>query len=464
MTSSPVPAPRGPDAPTERATHDSRPTVLVTDASRGGAIAIIRSLGREGLRVVAADADAASLGFRSRYAHERLVYPDPERRASEFVECLERAARERGVDLIVPVTDEVIHPLSHARDRFDESTRMAIPDPSGLERTTDKARTVALAEELGVPIPETHVVRSTDEALDLAPGLRWPVVVKPSVSRRYDPVTGTVSKFTVSYAADSGELAERMESLRGADSVLLQSYCPGVGTGVEILAHDGHVVAAFQHRRLAEVPLSGGVSALRESVALDPDLFAHSARLVRALRWTGLIMVEFKVGTDARLMEINGRVWGSLPLAVKSGMDFPRSSRATLSRGAAGDAPHVGPAASRSARRAVLPRGDACVQSRAPTQVDRTRRDRSARRSVSFDSSATRGLGRSRRSGEPVAEAGPRRVGRLATFRRRCDSVLSGRSLARPSARSRGPVGRGPDRWAGCAPSLVSVARRSTPR
>jgi hypothetical protein len=36
-------------------------------------------------------------------------------------------------------------------------------------------------------------------------------------------------------------------------------------------------------------------------------------------------MVEFKVGVDGpRLIEINGRVWGSLPLAVRAGMDFPR--------------------------------------------------------------------------------------------------------------------------------------------
>jgi hypothetical protein len=34
-------------------------------------------------------------------------------------------------------------------------------------------------------------------------------------------------------------------------------------------------------------------------------------------------MVEFKIGESVRLMEINGRVWGSLPLAVLSGMDFP---------------------------------------------------------------------------------------------------------------------------------------------
>ena len=55
-----------------------------------------------------------------------------------------------------------------------------------------------------------------------------------------------------------------------------------------------------------------------------PTLYAYSTRLLAALEWTGLAMVEFKVGEDGpKLMEINGRVWGSLPLAVKSGVDFP---------------------------------------------------------------------------------------------------------------------------------------------
>jgi len=83
-------------------------------------------------------------------------------------------------------------------------------------------------------------------------------------------------------------------------------------------------LAAFQHKRLREVPVNGGASAFRESVPLDTELYRHSVRMLEALNWTGLAMVEFKVGAEGpKLMEINGRVWGSLPLAVRSGMDFP---------------------------------------------------------------------------------------------------------------------------------------------
>ena len=47
---------------------------------------------------------------------------------------------------------------------------------------------------------------------------------------------------------------------------------------------------------------------------------------MRALRYTGVAMVEFKVNAKTGefvLIEINGRFWGSLPLAVAAGANFP---------------------------------------------------------------------------------------------------------------------------------------------
>ena len=115
-----------------------------------------------------------------------------------------------------------------------------------------------------------------------------------------------------------------MAYFEGRCPVLLQDYFVGTGHGVEVLLHEGRPLAAFQHQRLREVPISGGASALRQSVPLDPDLYEYSIKMLSALHWTGLAMVEFKTShRGACLMEINGRVWGSLPLAIFSGVDFP---------------------------------------------------------------------------------------------------------------------------------------------
>lgn len=297
--------------------------ILVTDASRGSAIACIRSLGGRGWTVTAADADRRSPGFRSRYATHRLVYPDPTVDAEGMIDRIHGAVASARVDVVLPVTDDVGLPLAAARERFDGLTRLALPDPGVLELARDKAATIAVAERLGIPVPATRTVADGASAVAVADELGWPVVIKPQVSRatRDD---GSVDAFTVSYAGDLSALRARVDALEGRTSVLLQRWSPGVGVGVELLAHEGRPLAAFQHRRLREVPVTGGASSLRESVPLDPVLLGHATRLLAELSWTGLAMVEFRITPNGpELMEINGRVWGSLPLAVRAGMDFP---------------------------------------------------------------------------------------------------------------------------------------------
>jgi predicted ATP-grasp superfamily ATP-dependent carboligase len=296
--------------------------VLVTDAGRGSAIAIIRSLGRCGIEVIAADCDPRSPGFRSRYASGRMVYPDPSVAADEVVETLRRAAIERGIDLIVPVSDDVGLPLSHARERFEGVCALALPESEALAVATDKHATLQLARHLGVPVPRTALAHTAEEALHAARRMEWPIVVKPVASRVYR--SGAVDSFEVVYANGPEELGAHMRRLEGRCGALLQEYVPGEGHGVELLTDGGKPVAVFQHRRLHEVPITGGASSLRESVPVDPVLYGHAVKLLGALSWTGLAMVEFRVGPRGpALMEINGRVWGSLPLAVKCGVDFP---------------------------------------------------------------------------------------------------------------------------------------------
>ncbi len=283
------------------------------------------------MEVVAADELPRSPGFYSRYTSERVRYPPPAEAPEQAVAVLLRAARELFVDLIVPVTDEVILPLSEARAQFAGVCRLALPGTQALATALDKRATLELAEGLDIPVPRTALAANTDEALAAAEDIGWPVVLKPQSSRVYrkekDPKTGEqgkVAAFGVSYAAGPETLATQVGRLEGRSSVLVQEYCRGTGVGIELLMDRGRPLAAFQHRRVREVPITGGASSYRDSVPLDPVLLDDAVRLLGALDWTGLAMVEFKAGnTGHTLMEVNGRIWGSLPLAVKAGMDFP---------------------------------------------------------------------------------------------------------------------------------------------
>jgi len=295
--------------------------ILVTDARLGSAVAVIRSLAAMGHRVVAVDSDTGAAGLRSRATWRRHVLPaggtEPEKYAAGIRTLVERL----GIDIVIPITDESILPLMAASEPLGAIVGAA--SPAALEAAHDKSRTIDLAREVGVPVPDTVRVANRADAIAAGEELGWPVVLKPRRSRVIGQ-DGRSHALEVTYANTSAELGARADAALPLGDLIVQRYHPGDGVGVELLMHEGRPLAAFQHRRLREVPVTGGASAYRESVALDGALLDHAVRLLRAMAWTGLAMVEFKVsGSEAHLLEVNGRIWGSLPLAVKSGMDFP---------------------------------------------------------------------------------------------------------------------------------------------
>ncbi len=108
--------------------------------------------------------------------------------------------------------------------------------------------------------------------------------------------------------------------------VLLQHRVAGVGEGLFALRWEGRTVARFAHRRLREKPPAGGVSVYRESIEPDPRLVSAGERLLDALDWNGVAMIECKRDPETGrhiIMEINGRFWGSVQLAIDAGINFP---------------------------------------------------------------------------------------------------------------------------------------------
>jgi predicted ATP-grasp superfamily ATP-dependent carboligase len=150
--------------------------------------------------------------------------------------------------------------------------------------------------------------------------------VKPARSRVLTP-DGWLGT-SVHYAHDESDLwrlyAEH-DYLAGYPS-LIQERIVGPGTGLFVLFEHGTLLTAFCHERLREKPPSGGVSVLCESVPVPTELTDDAVRLLGPLRWHGVAMLEYKRDLRTRdrfLIEVNGRFWGSLQLAVDAGVDFP---------------------------------------------------------------------------------------------------------------------------------------------
>jgi hypothetical protein len=92
-----------------------------------------------------------------------------------------------------------------------------------------------------------------------------------------------------------------------------------------MLFRHGTLRAKFTHKRLKEKTATGGISTLRVGV-INSTLEEYARRLLESVGFHGVAMVEFKHDEQSGkswLLEVNPRFWGSLALAIQSGVDFP---------------------------------------------------------------------------------------------------------------------------------------------
>lgn len=300
-------------------------TVLITDGEQRASLAAVRSLGAAGHRAFVCGARGSTLAGGSRFAAGEAVVADPLDSPERFVESVEELVARWGVDTLLPMSEGALRAILPERERF-RGVRIPFASYDRFLRISDKAAVMEAAREVGIRVPAQRTLASREQAAALPADLRFPLVVKPARSV-VDTGTGR-AKTGVAHAQDSAELRVVLDSIPGeAYPLLLQERIVGPGIGIFLLISSGAPAAAFAHRRLREKPVSGGVSVYRESVPLDPDLLERSVALLAAFSWEGVAMVEYKrdaaTGTPY-IMEINGRFWGSLQLAIDAGVDFPR--------------------------------------------------------------------------------------------------------------------------------------------
>ncbi len=294
--------------------------VLVLGSDTRAFLAVVRSLGRRGLEVHAAWCSPDSPARRSRYLRAVHELPPFSPEDPTWKEALLRLAERERFELLIPCEDPTLLPLRAHRREFEAVVRLAIPGEEACAVVFDKIRSHELAQALGIPVPRSRVVARLEDLGSL--DLQAPVVLKPRSTFAYPDLA---QRRSVRTFPDLAALEAFAAQAGLPEPVLLQEFFPGVGVGVEALAEGGELLLVFQHERVHE-PLRGGGSSYRRSVPVDPELLEAVRKLLGALRYTGVAMVEFRRNPRTGqwvFLEINGRFWGSLPLAVASGADFP---------------------------------------------------------------------------------------------------------------------------------------------
>jgi predicted ATP-grasp superfamily ATP-dependent carboligase len=298
--------------------------VLILDGNTRCALAATRSLGRKGVHVVVADVTERTLSGASRYCRESFTYPSPAINPGGFLTIVKRECSLRRIGVILPMAELTTATVLRHHEDF-RSLRVPFGEPEAFDKLTDKWRMLKLAQQLHLSIPKTQFIAGIDALGDVGQVLKFPLVLKPRCSMIWSHARWIST--SVHYARLADELKQivvRYEYFR-EHPFLIQEYISGQGEGVFALYDHGRPVAFFGHRRLRERPATGGVSVLSESIEPNPEAQRIARALLESVGWHGVAMVEFKVSAEGTpyLIEVNGRFWGSLQLAIDAGVDFP---------------------------------------------------------------------------------------------------------------------------------------------
>jgi predicted ATP-grasp superfamily ATP-dependent carboligase len=287
-------------------------------------LSIIRELGRQGVPVHGIGRSTDAIGAASRYCLSSRVRP-----VGDVAAWLPSMIRETGAKALFAISEDDLIALA-ALPAVIDGCQILTPRMGPLNIVLNKSETLARAKALEIDVPETWQPRAEDDFASKAAAFSYPLVAKwpdpPRVVALLAAAGLPLNK--AEFISNPADLMIVLERTRAIGMwPLMQSYCPGNGLGQMLHMDAGAATLRFQHRRLHEWPPEGGVSTLCQ---VEPsnrhrEQMIKSEALLAAIGWQGPAMVEYRHDPASGrywLMEINGRFWGSLPLATHAGAHF----------------------------------------------------------------------------------------------------------------------------------------------
>lgn len=263
--------------------------VLVTDGAAGQArstLATVRALGRSGYGPVVTVSGPRSLAAASRYCVGTI--PTPPASEPGYAPSLRAEIDRREYLCVLASSDAALQALG-----------------AGVAHLLDKNRLSDEARRVGIPVPDAARFSSFAELLEHAGELDYPVVVKSSIMGP-----------SVVVAHGPGDLESGGIGHEGP--VLAQELLGPPLTSVAGVVWEGRLVASVHQRYLRTWPPHAGGACAAVSTEGNADLEARVTELLHG--YAGIFHAQFANG---RLIDLNPRTFGSLPLAIKAGVNLP---------------------------------------------------------------------------------------------------------------------------------------------
>ena len=294
--------------------------VVITDCNNRIGYNVLRSLARKNLNVVVGVDQNSGMAVYSLHKDKIFRHPAFYKNEKAFIKQLYKFFVDKKPHVCIPTGEDIFVVAKHFDQIKDLPVIVPISDFNTLDRLHDKYKSALLAKSLGIPTPETLKPNNKNDIIKFLEKIEGTIVLK---------ILSSSGARGVFYLNENGFFAEldkimKKEKINFGD-FLIQQYIKGIGYGVSMLFNNGQLRAKFAHKRLRERSFTGAPSTLRISIR-NIILEEYAERLLSNVGFHGVAMVEFKHNEqtgDSWFIEVNPRFWGSVALAIQSGVDFP---------------------------------------------------------------------------------------------------------------------------------------------
>jgi len=301
--------------------YKTKDVLIVTESNFRTMLSVIRNIKRNEKDVeIIAIAKEDYGGTKSRYISNKITSK------KDYLEIIRKVALENEGAFIFPHLEETYLYL------YKEGINNIIaPSKILANKITNKIEVISgVYKNIPYIVPETVFISedSVSKKIDVIKEFikeHKKVILKATteIGKIYGPYNRyvVIDKKNITNILNSDDF---IFFLKNNLSLILQRYIDGFGIGIGGFWYKGKHVAIGGHRRILQSHGNEGISLIAESY-VNEKARKEAVKIMELFDYTGIGLVEFRLDYNGNVwfMEINPRVWGTLPLYIEAGLDIP---------------------------------------------------------------------------------------------------------------------------------------------
>jgi len=209
-------------------------------------------------------------------------------------------------------------PLNIARDLAEAGVKILGTSPDAIDLAEDRDRFRQMMKKLGIPMPESGMASTLDQALDVAERIGYPLMVRPSyvLGGRGMEVVHDREMLEQYVAAAVGVTPDRPILIDKFLEDAIEAEADAIADG-----QDAFVPAVMEHIELAGVH-SGDSACVIPPISIPArhldTIYEYTRKIAMELNVVGLMNMQYAIANDAvYVLEANPRASRTVPLVSK---------------------------------------------------------------------------------------------------------------------------------------------------